>query len=411
MQTIPAMPANPADLRCVNRAQVIRAFQGGRLCSAGEVAEQVGLSRQTVMKAIQFFLRTGLLTSAGKGTSTSLGGKRPELFELTRQRYFLCITVWPEYLRIHLATVGGIAVADLVREEPLPRDPEEAMARIGRQAVQLIRRSGVDPERVKAVSVSTAGIMDYATGTLRYSSQSPDWGTDVPVADLLRHWFPPDTIFFVENTGKMTARPFLLEQQLQTKRVAVIFSCWGLSGCLIEAGHILSGGNSLIGEIGHMTIDPEDTEVCGCGSRGCLERLVSAERLGELARRWAGEHPESELAAAEPLTLPAVFEASARGDSLARALTAYLARHLAVALRNISLVFDPDVVVFQGDYAHADDHFRQMLLAHIAQLQYFPAGGPFELRFDRRRLTDMDTAGAVIALSQQYFDRPELYEE
>lgn len=411
MQTIPAIPASSADLRCVNRAQVLRAFLGGRLCSAGDVAEQVGLSRQTVMKAIQFFLRTGLLASAGKGSSTSLGGKRPELFELTRERYFLCITVWPEYLRIHLATVGGIAVADLVREEPLPRDPGEAMERIGRHAVQLVRHSGVDLERVKAVSVSTAGIMDYAAGTLRYSSQSPDWGTDVPVAALLRPWFPPGTIFFVENTGKMSARPFLLEPELVHKRVAVIFSCWGLSGCLIEEGNILSGSNSLIGEIGHMTIDPDDPEVCGCGSRGCLERMVSPERLGELARRWAGNHPASTLSAEQPLTVPMVFAASARGDGLARTLVGYLARHLAVALRNISLVFDPDVVVFLGDYAHADAYFRETLLGCIARLQYFPAGGPFVIRCDRRRLTDMDTAGAVIALSRQYFSRPDLYEE
>ena len=71
-------PVGTAQVREGNRCQVLEAFLDGTPRSAGDVAEQVGLSRQTVMKSIQFFLRTGLLESAGKGDSTSLGGKRPE---------------------------------------------------------------------------------------------------------------------------------------------------------------------------------------------------------------------------------------------------------------------------------------------------------------------------------------------
>lgn len=411
MQNMSAVPANPSDLRYANRVQVLRAFLDGHLCSAGDVAAQVGLSRQTVMKAIQFFLRTGLLTSGGKGESTSLGGKRPELFGLTRERYFLCITMWPEYLHIHLATIGGAPVADLVRQDPLPGEPREALHRIGRQAAELVRDSGVRMERVKAVSISTAGIMDYAPGTLRYSSQSPGWGNDVPLVQLLRPWFPEDALIFAENTGKMTARPLLLEPELADKRVMVVFSCWGLSGCLMDRGSILNGSNSLIGEIGHMTIDPADPERCGCGSRGCLERLVSAERLRELAAKWAPEHPASALEPLEGLTVPEVFRASEAGDPLARALVTYLAERFAIALRSVSLVFDPDVVVFQGDYACADEHFRRTLLEHVRDFRYFPEDGPFRLRFDRRELTEMDTRGSMIALSRMYFGKPELYTE
>ena len=43
-------------------------------------------------------------------------------------------------------------------------------------------------------------------------------------------------MIFLENAGKMTARPFLLEKDLAGKRVLVIFACWGLSSCLIERG-------------------------------------------------------------------------------------------------------------------------------------------------------------------------------
>lgn len=93
------------------------------------------------------------------------------------------------------------------------------------------------------------------------------------------------------------------------------------------------------------------------------------------------------------------------------ALSGYLAEKFALALRNISLSFDPDVVVFQGDYANADRHFRDTLRGCIGQLQYFPPEGPFELRFDDRDLAEMDAEGAHIALSRLYFSQPELYME
>ena len=89
----------------------------------------------------------------------------------------------------------------------------------------------------------------------------------------------------------------------------------------------------------------------------------------------------------------AVFAASERGDGLAQALVRYLAERFAMALRNVSLVYDPDVVVFQGDYAYGDELFRKTLLEHVADFRYFPERGPFRLRFDRRELTMMDTTG------------------
>lgn len=408
MDGITQTSASFEQVRYANRAQVLRAFLEGGSGTAGDVAEKIGLSRQTVMKAIQFFLRTGLLVSGGKGESTNLGGKRPELFELTRDRYFLSITLWPENLHIRLTTIGGICAADLVLREPLPGDAKEALRRVGRHAAELVRDTGLRTEQVKALSISMAGVMDYHNGSLRCSSQSPEWGSDVPLKQLLRQWFP-EAMILTENTGKMAARLFLKDPELARRRVVAIFSCRGLSGCLIHRGSILSGSNSLIGEIGHMIIDPSDEERCGCGSRGCLERLVSAERLRETAKRWAAECGASSLEPLQELTVPQVFRASEEGDALARRLSGYLAGCFAIALRNVSLAFDPDVVIFQGDYANADEHFRRTLMKQLGEFRYFPKGSPFELRFDRRELAEMDTQGSLIALTGRYFSCPELY--
>ena len=400
----------PSDLKYSNRIQVINTFlSGGTLC-ASDVSERIGLSRQTVMKSIQFFVKSGLLVSEGKGSSTSMGGKRPELFALSREKYFLCIALWPKELRFHLYTIGKQLADSLCLTIPLPDSPKTAIDNAGQLARQLLEKNRVSPDNLCAVSLSTSGTMDYNTGRLKYSSQSPQWGVDLPLRDWLKPWFGSDTLIFLENAGKMTARPFLLEPELSEKRVMVIFSGWGLCSCMIEKNHILSGKNSLIGEIGHMIIDSNDREVCGCGSRGCLERLVSEGRMRRLVERKLADYPQSALGTRpQQVTITEIFRCSQEGDPLARELVNYLARVFATALRNISLVFDPDQIVFQGDYAQADSFFDRRLREYLGEFQYAP--DPFEIRYDRRPLAEMDALGSYIALTERYFDAPDLYTE
>ena len=400
----------PSDLKYSNRIQVINAFlSGGTLC-ASDVSERIGLSRQTVMKSIQFFVKSGLLVSEGKGSSTSMGGKRPELFALSREKYFLCIALWPQELRFHLYTIGKQLADSLCLTIPLPDSPKTAIDNAGQLARQILEKNRVSLDNLCAVSLSTSGTMDYNTGRLKYSSQSPQWGVDLPLRDWLKPWFGSDTLIFLENAGKMTARPFLLEPELSEKRVMVIFSGWGLCSCMIEKNHILSGKNSLIGEIGHMIIDPNDREVCGCGSRGCLERLVSEGRMRRLVERKLADYPQSALGTRpQQVTIAEIFRCSQEGDPLARELVNYLARVFATALRNISLVFDPDQIVFQGDYAQADSFFDRRLREYLGEFQYAP--DPFEIRYDRRPLAEMDALGSYIALTERYFDAPDLYME
>lgn len=400
----------PSDLKYSNRIQVINTFlSGGTLC-ASDVSERIGLSRQTVMKSIQFFVKSGLLVSEGKGSSTSMGGKRPELFALSREKYFLCIALWPKELRFHLYTIGKQLADSLCLTIPLPDSPKTAIDNAGQLARQLLEKNRVSPDNLCAVSLSTSGTMDYNTGRLKYSSQSPQWGVDLPLRDWLKPWFGSDTLIFLENAGKMTARPFLLEPELSEKRVMVIFSGWGLCSCMIEKNHILSGKNSLIGEIGHMIIDSNDREVCGCGSRGCLERLVSEGRMRKLVERKLADYPQSALGTRpQQVTIAEIFRCSQEGDPLARELVNYLARVFATALRNISLVFDPDQIVFQGDYAQADSFFDRRLREYLGEFQYAP--DPFEIRYDRRPLAEMDALGSYIALTERYFDAPDLYME
>ena len=99
------------------------------------------------------------------------------------------------------------------------------------------------------------------------------------------------------------------------------------------------------------------------------------------------------------------------GDPLAQDVSRKLAAVFAHALRNICLVFDPDCVILQGDYAAADDVFRQALEENLSGFRYFPSSMPFTLLSDTRTLSEMDAEGAFIALDHLYFGNPDLYRD
>lgn len=399
-------PSFPADLKSVNRMQIMEVFKSGKEYTANDISEEIGLSRQTVMKAVQFFVEKGIIVSHGKGSSTSIGGKRPELFSLAGNKFLMCVSVWPDVLQFTLMDLRAGVTDQLALQQSLSPDPQVALGKVGSLAAKLLGQNNISHDMLCGVLISTPGIVDYKTNTLKYNALRPEWGINVPVGEILRPYFPAGTPMRVENVAKLTARPWLSE-----KRVLTVFSSWGgLSGCLMEDGRILHGKNSLIGEFGHMILDPLSEETCGCGGRGCFQRLVSDEYLRKQVAAMIGAHPDSMLnnLRLDELTVRDVFHLSARGDGLARALVAELARTFSVAIRNITLVFDPETVVFHGDYANADDFFQEELFRHLSGFRYY-GQRPFSLELDPTPIETLNLRGAYALLLEMFFQDPSLY--
>ena len=399
----------PSDLKYNNRIRVLDALRALKVSTAGTIAENTGLSRQTVTKSLTSFIKKGIVVCVGKGTTTATGGKPPEQYALTNEKFFICISLWPNDLRITLFSLGGDVLCSFFENHPLGTNPKAEIDYAADKCLSMLKNNGMEKSAVCAVSLSTSGIIDRKNGLLKYSSQSPDWGSDIPMERYLSHHFE-NALIFLENAGKMTARPYLKNEKLSDKRILVIFASWGLSSCLIEKNNILNGKNSLIGEIGHMVIDPNDREKCGCGSCGCLERLVSPQRLNAIIKEKEKDYPLSPLAK-KTATLPEIFALSGDGDILANELSRYMAEAFALALRNISLVFDPDLVVFQGDYSKADGLFNKTLIESLKHFRYYPhSTDAFEIVYDDRPLKELDTLGSYIAVSDCYFSQTQIYE-
>lgn len=403
--------AVPADLRHRNRVSVLSVFRRGGAYKVNDIAGITGISRQTVAKSVQHFIDNGLVADLGKGLSTDTGGKRPHLYRFSCSKMLLCVTAWPDMLNITLLDMNATKIDNEMIENDINEDPEKYFSEIGDRISNILTRNGINEENIFGIALSIPGTIDYTRNVLKYSSISPEWGQDIPVMEYLRSYVSEDCVIFVENAGKMTARSLLEEPGIERKRVLSLFTTWGISACLIDKGHILNGKDSLIGEIGHMTIDPADTEQCGCGGFGCLERQVSEDRIRQLINSRKSEFPGSQLLSlqADKITLADVFNATAEGDDLAKDIVSYMADSVATAIHNVSVVFDPDIVVFQGNFAKAGKWFDIKLRESLSVFRYYPSGGAFEIRYDDRPLDELDILGAANSLTEMFFSDTALY--
>ena len=115
--------------------------------------------------------------------------------------------------------------------------------------------------------------------------------------------------------------------------------------------------------------------------------------------------------APEAVNLSHLFFASQQEDPYARVYVTYLADCFSALLRNVALVFNPETVVFVGDYAIADAFFDQRMQEKFHQFHYLASSTPMEVRYDTRLLPELDARGSAIALLNHFFADPSIYED
>ncbi|MBR4040261.1 MAG: ROK family protein [Clostridia bacterium] len=391
--------AMPGDAKARNRQMMLKVIRSGKVLTAAEIHKLTGISRQTVMRFLQHYCQRGVIASVGFGESTSAGGKKPELFQFCDTRKILCVNLWPKAITLAMSDlVGGIYALQEYAYE-LCGDLDRALDDVRALADRYLGAQGMDVGALYGLVLTVPGTVDYDTKVLRYNSQAPAWGADVDMQQKLSAHFGGHLTYYIDNAGKASGRALLLEHpEYAENRLLTMFTTWGVSACLIEKGHVLNGRDSLIGEIGHMIISDTDEVICGCGKRGCLESMVSPQRVHRLLVKL-GEDEET----ARTMTLPRLFERSRAGDERARKAGAYLAHCFAVALQNLSLSYNQELVVFQGDLAWADGHFDACLKEELNQFRYYPRGGLFEIAYDRRALSHLAAQGGAGKLIEKYF--------
>lgn len=138
-----------------------------------------------------------------------------------------------------------------------------------------------------------------------------------------------------------------------TKNLIMATLGTGVGGGIIVDGKIITGSHGAGGEIGHACVEPEETERCNCGNKGCLEQMASATGIVRLGRKILAESNEDTVLKTGKLNAKVIFDAYKAGDVVAAKIVDKFAGYLGNALAIFACVVDPEVIVIGGGVSKA----------------------------------------------------------
>ena len=231
-------------------------------------------------------------------------------------------------------------------------------------------------EQPRALCVATAGLVDADGGRVLLAANIPGFRDIVltrPLQDALA--IPA----FIENDASAAALgEFRFGAGRGARHLLHVTVGTGVGGGLVVNGHLHRGEHGFAGEIGHMIIEPSGPP-CTCGSRGCLEALVSGTAFARRARELiaAGKSDKLRAMAEAPaeVTSTHLFEAASAGDPVCEAEIRHGGHMLGLGIGSLVNVLDPTRVTLSGGLLAMGDMLLEPARAALRSLPYGPAAG------------------------------------
>lgn len=155
------------------------------------------------------------------------------------------------------------------------------------------------------------------------------------------------------------------------KNIIMVTLGTGVGGGIIIDGKPLVGAHGAGGEIGHLCVNYEETDHCGCGNTGCLEQYASATGITRLANiRLAKDDTRSVLRGQE-VSAKTVFDAVKAGDAVAKEIAEEFGKYLGHAMANLAAVADPSAIVIGGGVSKAGEVLIEYVEKNFKERAFF----------------------------------------
>jgi len=276
------------------------------------------------------------------------------------------------HLRAALIEPGGRVSAREERPTPPDATPTEILDAIHELLARVASRAGEPPA---GACIALPGLINADAGTVILAPNVPGFRNLAIAGPLSERLGMP---VWLENDASAAA---LGEHRYgagrDTRHLLHATLGTGIGGGIVIDRKLYRGAKGLAGEIGHMVIDPSGPR-CNCGSRGCLEAMVSGVAFAARATRLIRSGKSPALAAVVGDAGPAatdLFAAARAGDSVCEAEIRNGGHFLGLALGSLVNVLNPDIVTLSGGLLHMGEMLLGPMREAMFSIAYGPASG------------------------------------
>lgn len=223
---------------------------------------------------------------------------------------------------------------------------------VSQQIVRMIRELEGAPT---AIGIGSIGPIDRARGMITNTPNYPF--KDIRLVEPLRAALNAE-VELMNDCSAGVLGEHVFGAGTETDNLFYVTMSTGLGGGAIVDGHLLNGKDGNAVEIGHLTIDPGSTVVCGCGCPGHWEAFSGGKNIPFYAgtllrgRRWRNSLL-GELTGGDPrmITTEMIFDLARQGDEHALLVVEELGRVNAVGFADIVNAYDPELITVGGSVA------------------------------------------------------------
>lgn len=261
--------------------------------------------------------------------------------------------------------VGGSSIKWALMDDRTPVDtgslptPQQGADSVLHAIAGLIRshEHHLDPQT--AVGVALPASLDADTSEILALPNIPGTWSGIRPSALLEH-HTGHRVDVLNDARAFAAGQLVVGAAREVSDALLVALGTGVGGALILDRTMWLGTHGLVGELGHLVVDPNGRP-CGCGQRGCLEAYCGAAGLVTEATR-RGIVPRVRDASARDL-----FVMAACGDIDAQQLIAEAGAALGTAIGLLSTFLVPEVVIIGGGLAEGLPQLRSSITASLAE--------------------------------------------
>ncbi|MBR3475432.1 MAG: ROK family protein [Oscillospiraceae bacterium] len=311
------------------RSRIYRVLYNSRgQCTKQSLAKSCSISMPTVYQNLRDLMSEGLVRYSGRDLPTG-GRKALGLDIVPEARISIGVAVDEHKLRL-------IAVDLRLRELAYRELQFDLVSSLSERGVSLaetletfLDANQLDRGRLLGVGVTIPGLISPDHTKILCA---PTLGLRNAPLEALTRGIPYPLL--VENDGSASGHAECFVRGA-AKNMAYLSLEEGVGGAVLMSGKPYEGDQMQSGEFGHICVEPGGLR-CSCGRQGCLEAYCSARRIEE---RF-------------DVSLETFFRGVAEHEPEYEHLLYDMLRHLAVAVSNIYLVLNCDVVIggFLSEY-------------------------------------------------------------